>query len=354
MKELKNYKLSDLLEIKYGKDHKGLNEGSFPCFGTGGLMRKVEKFIYDKESILIPRKGTLTNLYYINEPFWTVDTLFWSKINEDLAFPKFLYYKLKILDLSNLDEGSAIPSLTTKTLNQIDISLPFLETQKKIANILSKYDDLIENNLKRIELLEEAAQRLYKEWFIDLRFPEYEKVKIENGIPEGWEKKKIKEIYEISSGKRPKIKLIEKTKEAQIPIIGASGIIAYTNEYLLNENTLTIGRVGTLGVVQRFDEPIWASDNTLLFKGKMNNYIEQFLNKVPYQSLNRGSSQPLITQGDMGNLEILDPSIEIIMKFENISGKFYSMKKTLQIQNQKLTEARDRLLPKLMKGEIEI
>lgn len=87
MSEWKEYKLGEVLEIKYGKDHKKLNNGTFPCLGSGGIMRFVDKSIYEQESILIPRKGTLNNIMYQNKPFWTVDTMFWSKIDQEKVFP---------------------------------------------------------------------------------------------------------------------------------------------------------------------------------------------------------------------------------------------------------------------------
>ena len=127
-------KLGDILELKYGKDHKALSDGNIPVYGSGGIMRYADTFLYDKESILIPRKGTLSNIFYIDgkRPFWTVDTIFWSKINTELTFGKFLFYYLKTIDFANLNVGSAVPSLTTKVLNEVDISLPPLEEQKAI------------------------------------------------------------------------------------------------------------------------------------------------------------------------------------------------------------------------------
>ena len=137
--------LGDVCEIKYGKDHKHLLDGTVPCFGSGGLMRKVDDILYDKPSVLIPRKGTLSNLFYVNEPFWTVDTLFYTKIFEEKIIPIFLYYKLKTYNLENLNVGSAVPSLTTNVLNQFPFAIPqnVLE-QKSIAAILTAFDDKIE------------------------------------------------------------------------------------------------------------------------------------------------------------------------------------------------------------------
>ena len=116
-------KLGDVLEIKYGKDHKKLDAGDIPCFGSGGIMRHVEESLSEQESILIPRKGSLNNIYYVNQPFWTVDTLFWTKIDSDTVFPKFLFYQLKLTDFVSLNVGSAVPSLTVPVLNDLEISL---------------------------------------------------------------------------------------------------------------------------------------------------------------------------------------------------------------------------------------
>jgi restriction endonuclease S subunit len=197
-----SFNLGEVVEIKYGKDHKKLGDGNYPLYGSGGVMRYVDSYLYDDESVLIPRKGTLSNLFYLNEPFSTVDTMFWTKINKSITTPRFLYYLLKTYDLASLDEGAAIPSLTTKALNVVKINLPPLETQRKIAKILSGYDDLIENNLKRIKILEELAQQTYEEWFVRMRFPGYETTKINEttGLPEGWEKVKLGEVCNFSQG----------------------------------------------------------------------------------------------------------------------------------------------------------
>ena len=145
---VKEYYLSELLELKYGKDHKTLGNGTIPCYGSGGVIRYVNNSLYEKESILIPRKGSLNNLFFINKPFWTVDTLFWSIINEKIVLPRYLFYKLKNLNLSSFNEGSAVPSLTTKTLNKISIKIHNLQLQERIISILSSLDDKIELNKK--------------------------------------------------------------------------------------------------------------------------------------------------------------------------------------------------------------
>ena len=158
--EWEECKLSDVLEIKYGKDHKKLADGNIPVYGSGGVMRYADNFLYDKESILIPRKGTLTNLFYIDEPFWTVDTIFWSKINTEKVSGKFLFSFLKTIDLSNLNVGSAVPSLTTKVLNEIKIAIPTIDEQKEFNEYADNAWEKMRSNKKQNKTLEEMRDTL--------------------------------------------------------------------------------------------------------------------------------------------------------------------------------------------------
>ena len=128
------YRLGDLAQIKYGKDHKKIKDGNIPVYGTGGLMRKVNEYLYNGDSVLIPRKGSLNNVMYVTGKFWTVDTMFWTQVNKDKVLPKYLYYCLSKMDLEALNVGSAVPSLTIKILNEIVLDIPSLDKQVKIIN----------------------------------------------------------------------------------------------------------------------------------------------------------------------------------------------------------------------------
>lgn len=139
-------KLSDVATIKYGKDHKKLDDGKIPVYGTGGVMRYVDTPLYGKKSVLIPRKGSLGSLFFVEKPFWTVDTLFYTEIDENRIIPEYLYYKLKTFDLANMNVGSAVPSLTTAILNPIEFELPPIEVQSEIAKTLGVLDKKIESN----------------------------------------------------------------------------------------------------------------------------------------------------------------------------------------------------------------
>ena len=166
------YLLGELLVIKNGKDHKALNDGKIPVYGSGGLMRYVNKSIYDGESILLPRKGSLENIQYVNEPFWTVDTLYYSIVNSKKANTFYLFNYLKRLDLSKLNSGTGVPSMTFGAYYNVKVQLPDLSAQQKIASVLTALDDKIELNNKINIVLEAMAKTLYDYWFVQFDFPD--------------------------------------------------------------------------------------------------------------------------------------------------------------------------------------
>jgi type I restriction enzyme S subunit len=128
--------LSDILTVCYGKDHKRLSDGEIPCYGSGGIMRCVDEALYSGESVLIPRKGSLNNVLYINEPFWTVDTMFYTHMTRPNV-AKFVYFTMRNLDLAGMNVGSAVPSMTTAVLNALEISLPSEASLASFEKIVS-------------------------------------------------------------------------------------------------------------------------------------------------------------------------------------------------------------------------
>ena len=157
-------KYKDVLTIRYGKDHKSLNDGDIPVYGTGGLMRHVNKYLYDGESILIGRKGTIDKPKYINEKFWTVDTLFYTEIEESIV-PLFLYQHALEVNWLGLNEATGVPSLNTTSIYNIDISIPSKEEQTKIASFLSNVDEKISQLTQKLELLSQYKQGMMQKLF---------------------------------------------------------------------------------------------------------------------------------------------------------------------------------------------
>lgn len=142
------YRFDELAKIKYGKNQKKVESlnGSIPIYGTGGLMGFATEALYDKPSVLIGRKGTIDKVRYLDKPFWTVDTLFYTEINDEIVLPKYLYYKMSLVDFMNYNEGTTIPSLRTETLNRLEYDIPEKAIQEKVVSILSSLDSKIELN----------------------------------------------------------------------------------------------------------------------------------------------------------------------------------------------------------------
>jgi type I restriction enzyme, S subunit len=151
--------LNEVLEIKYGKDHKHLESGDIPVYGSGGIMRYADKALYESESILIPRKGTLSNLFYINKPFWSVDTMFYTKFKLDNS-GKYLFHLLQSLNLASMNVGSAVPSLTTDVLNNILIAIPSKEILSKFEEVASRLFEQIEQNIEENQSLSNLRDTL--------------------------------------------------------------------------------------------------------------------------------------------------------------------------------------------------
>ncbi len=148
----KQGQLSDLVVVKYGKDHKKLSDGPYPVYGSGGIMRYVERPLYDKESVLIPRKGSLNNVIYINEPFWSVDTMFYTEMRMS-NIAKYVFHFIKTKDLVALNAGSAVPSMTTDILNALEITIPNTETLNAFEKLVAPmYDMMSENTLQSSKL----------------------------------------------------------------------------------------------------------------------------------------------------------------------------------------------------------
>ena len=275
--------------------------------------------------------------------------------------------------------GANIQNLSQSRLGSCEVNVPDIEIQKEIATILSRYDSLIENYQKQIKLLEEAAQRLYKEWFVDLHFPGYENTKITDGVPEGWKKKIIADVCtNISSGSTPSrsnkaywengtIKWV-KTKELQ------DGWILDTEEYISQEgynssstkmfpvNTIlmaiyaspTLGRLGILSTDCCCNQAalgLIADENIISWQWLFWKLYEL---RDEFNAIARGAGQQNISGIVVKNKEIMIPDQGVIDGFTSVVSKMFNQQKSLSSQIRLLTEARDRLLPKLMSGEIAV
>lgn len=284
---------------------------------------------------------------------------FKSVIPNEETDSEFLYYLLKYNkdNIASQGSGTTFAEVSGKTMKDIEVVVPKeKEDQRRIASILSSLDRKIELNNKINADLEEMAQAIFKNWFVDFEpFKNGKFVNSELGmIPEGWKVGCLGDIAEITSGKRPPKKSKDKTKELFIPLIGASDIMGFTSDVLYERPILVIGRVGTHGVVQRFQEKCWPSDNTLVIESRYYNYVYQLLKGIDYSAINRGSTQPLITQTDVKNTDVIIAPENVLKEYESITSTLFSKHRANIKENSRLSLLRDTLLPRLMSGELEV
>ncbi|WP_455026035.1 restriction endonuclease subunit S [Oribacterium sinus] len=324
-----------------------------------GLARSSARII-PSDSVIIAMYGDTAGRVAINKiPLCTNQACCNLIIDHDSADYEYVYYALSSLygKMVSLKNGGAQPNLNAGIIKALEIPFPELDIQKKIASILSHYDYLIENNKRQIKLLEELAQRLYKEWFVDLRFPGYENVKIIEGIPEGWNEGTLDNIVIFKRGKT-----ITKgqVSEGKVPVVaGGLSPAYYHNKANTIAPVITVSGSGAnAGFTRLYHEDVFASDCSYADKNSTPYllFVYCFLkeNKSGLDALQKGSAQPHVYAKDINSLFMLVPSEKIIELFCDSVFSYFEKIKVLQRTSKLLFQARDRLLPKLMSGEITI
>ncbi|MBE6358193.1 MAG: restriction endonuclease subunit S [Lentisphaerae bacterium] len=346
-------------------------------------VERLTKHKIQSGDILYSRRGDVGRCAYAGkeESGWLCGTgCLRVTIDESQANPKFIFYQLQTSQSVGWVEkhavGSTMLNLNTSILSNVPVSLPPLEVQRKIADVLSAYDDLIENNRKQIKLLEEAAQRLYKEWFIDLRFQGHETIKIINGIPEGWEKVQLCELIAFN----PKITATNDTIKTFIPMEALSTSSMVISTAAVSETSKNAGSKFEIGdtllaritpclengktaFVSDIDKGVYGVGSTefiVLRSKKLNPYIvyllartEEFRNYA-INSMTGSDGRQRVKVDKLEMYSTLLPSRKIIDSFEQIVAPYFEKVKVLSKAVNSCQEARDYLLPKLMTGELEV
>ena len=385
--EWKEVRLGDIVSIKSGLAYKGafIGKGENILLGMGCVSFKDkflfsgarpyeadcdDKYCVEPGDIVLATRQQSDNLPILAMPAIIPASLKAKKIiygtnlykveNHSEVTNDFLFWQLKTPDyidyISSVKTGSVVRMVTKKNVEDYVFRCPPKEVRDRISKLLWGLDRKIELNNKINADLEEMAQAIFKNWFVDFEpFKDGKFVDSELGmIPEGWKVGCLGDIAEITSGKRPLKKSKDKTKELFIPLIGASDIMGFTSDVLYERPILVIGRVGTHGVVQRFQEKCWPSDNTLVIESSYYNYVYQLLKGIDYSAINRGSTQPLITQTDVKNTDVIIAPENVLKEYESITSTLFSKHRANSKENSRLSLLRDTLLPRLMSGEIEI
>lgn len=341
------YKLSQVCTIKYGKDHRHLEDGIIPVYGSGGIMKYVDTPIYNSKSVLIPRKGTLGNLFFLSEPFWTIDTLFYTEIDETKLIPEYFYYLLKTMDLAGMNVGTAVPSLTTAVLNEIELDIPPLSEQQMVVDALLAFDNKIDENKKINHHLEQMAQVIWSE-----RFGGCE--------PNG----SLGDIIELFDFKRVPLSGNQRDKMEKIyPYYGAATLMDYVDNYLFDGIYLLLGEDGTViddsgfPTLQYVWGKFWVNNHAHILQGRNGFTVESLytlLKQTSVASIVTGAVQPKINQANLKALPVVVPSKEEMREFNDLIDPLFAQIRENIDENLRLTELRDSLLPRLMSGELSV
>ena len=400
---MSEFLLKDITELIVDCPHSTANdEGKgyplvrTPNIGKGRLvyqgMHRVSEEVYNKRNqravpqendLIFAREATAGNVALIQkgEKVCLGQRTVLIRPNKSLVDPAYLTYLLlapkQQYNLLGTANGATVAHVNLPTIRNLKLELPDLEVQHRIATILSRYDSLIENYQKQIKLLEEAAQRLYKEWFVELRFPGYDSTKIVDGVPEGWERKKAIDFFEMSIGKTPpraekqwftdgKVGVpwvsISDMKDVTYLLQTSEGLTKEAcekhNVRIVDEGTvllsfkLTVGRVSIAGMNVCTNEAIAHFNKN---GDDWREYTLLYLRNYNFDTLgNTSGISKAVNSTIVKNMPFLMPSGKVLDAFSNVAKPLFQKIKNLSFQIRLLTEARDRLLPKLMGGEIEV
>ena len=360
------YKMLRTSDIREGK----INLENLNCVTKEVYEKWTRRGKLQKGDVIFTREAPLGEVGLVREEknYFLGQRLVLFRANDKICDGRFLMYSLLWHDnkqaIISKGVGSTVAHLRVPECENIEIKAPDLDIQHRIADILSAYDDLIENNQRQIKLLEEAAQRLYKEWFVDLRFPGHENTKIVDGVPEGWKKERLVDIAEIQYGYAFDGTLFNADKNGT-PIIRIRNIpqaetMDYTTEHV-SENYLVQNGEIIVGMDGEFHINAWAGNTAYLVQRvccirPKNTEIKGWLLQAIYEPIKFFERTVVgATVAHLGKKHL--DSIYLLTSPEGFYKPFmilFDKRLLLENQNRKLREARDRLLPKLMSGEVEV
>ena len=336
--------------------------------------KNLSKYLLKKNDIVIARTGATTG--YAKQIRADHTAIFASYLvririnpNYDSRYVGFVvesdeYKRFIQLNLG----GAAQPNANAQVLTSFPISLPPLTTQRKIAAILSIYDDLIENNTRRIKILEDMAQTLYQEWFVHYRFPGHENVQMVESelglIPQGWEVKSFGEVsLNLDRQRKPLSGRVRSTMQGEYPYYGAAKVLDHINDYLFDGRYLLIGEDGSVitedgkPVLQLVTGKFWVNNHTHVVQGRSpisTNFLYLFMSNVAILGYVTGAAQPKINQQNLNRIPVILPPQSLLEKFNRMIEPNFENVDALNLKNANLRQTRDLLLPKLISGEIDV
>lgn len=354
-----------------------LVDGPYPVVASTSIKAYHKEYRVKGPGVVTGRSGSLGTVQYVEGDFWPLNTSLYVKDFKG-NHPKFVSYFLQQMHLENFNAGAGVPTLNQNHLHKIKIRIPIFETQEKIASIISTYDELIENNQRRIALLEKMAEQIYREWFVRMRFPGHEKVKKVKGVPEGWKLVKLEHAFRFTGGGTPTKEVNRYWDGGDVnwftpsDITGSDGIFLErsgeqcTEEGLNNSSAkifpaysvmltsrATIGAIGiNLTPACTNQGFITCIPNAQYPLPYLYHWIK--LAKPHFELLSGGATFAELTKGTFKRIEILTPPESIIAEFVRIESPLFKAIENHLKANNKLIETRDKLLPRLISGKLSV
>lgn len=343
--------LGKMMTLQRGFDlpEQDRKNGDIPIVTSSGITGYHNHAPVKGPGVITGRYGTIGVVHYVEGDYWPHNTTLFVKDFKGNN-PLFLRYLLTSLNLANQVSSGAVPGVNRNVLHAMwTYDVPPAK-QDIIAETLFSYDDLIENNRRRIALLEESARLLYQEWFVRLRFPGCEHTRIVDGVPEGWKKVTLGEVIELKYGKALKA---ENRKDGEIPVYGSSGTVGFHNEALVKGPGIVVGRKGNVGAVYWVDSDFYPIDTVYYISPDQCSKFMYF-NLLSRTFLSSDVAVPGLNRGYAHSQNCIVPKSYVIEHFEKSVDPIFKQMGVLRNFNNKLSQARDLLLPKLMSGEVMV
>jgi len=348
--------------------------GRFPYYGAQGIIDHIDGYIFDGRYILVAEDGENLNskklplALFATGKFWVNNHAHILRGKPGIADDTFLLACLNNADIKPFVTGAAQPKLSQGNMRLIEIPLPPLPVQQRIAGILSAYDDLIENSQRRIKILESMARALYREWFVNFRFPGHEghpRVASPLGeIPKGWEVRKLGEIVDnFDRLRRPLSKMKRAEIQGDYPYYGAAKVFDYVNDFIFDGEYLLMAEDGSVitteraPVLQLVNEKFWPNNHTHVLRGRppfSTHFLYLGLSEVDISPYITGAAQPKITQENMNRIPFFCGPEGLHQDFNRLVEPMIRQGQILQRQVQNLRRTRDLLLPRLLSGQIDV
>jgi len=344
-------KLGDVITLKRGHDlpESSRGAGDVPVVSSSGITGFHTEPKAQGPGVVTGRYGTLGEVFFIEQDYWPLNTALYV-IDFKGNHPRFVAYFLENALRNYQSDKAAVPGVNRNVLHQLDVRSADSGTQVAIVRVLTAYDDLIENNRRRITSLEEASRQLYREWFVRLRFPGHEHTPITKGVPKGWEKKPLGDHVTLNYGKALKA---EERVDGEYPVFGSSGIIGTHEKPLVQGPGIIVGRKGNVGSVYWSSKSFYPID-TVYFVDAEGSSLYLYYALKDMHFISTDVAVPGLNRDFAYSRPFIWPADTVLRTFLEAVTPIHEQLDRLVEMNQKLRAARNLLLPRLMNGEIAV